>query len=404
MSSDTNKPNEPSSQNDPHQPEYRLVQIENAQYTEADDEIDLVELIKAVWEGRKTIIWSVVAFIALGLFIALGTAEEYTSEVKLMPEVEEQASGGRLGGLAAQFGMGNIGGRTGTQGISPNLFPSVATSLPLMQQLMDHEVHVDRLDSTVTMYSYLTEHNHPDAVSIAQRYTVGLPFTLLGGIRGLFDDEDGAAENPPVLVTDEVSPVERIIRMNRYQWEVIESMRGRINTSFDQEDGTVSISVDMRDPEVAAEVADRVTEYIKEYVNAYNTGKARENLEFIEERYEEAKNEFEEAQEALARFRDENRGQLTARARTQEQRLQSEYDLKFNVYNSMAERLEEARIEVQENTRVVKALEPAAVPHQRSSPRRGLIMVVSVMLGGMIGLGIIFGRHMFHSIREKWEE
>ena len=404
MSSDANKPNEPSSQNDPHQPEYRLVQVENAQYTEADDEIDLVQLIKAVWEGRMTIIWSVVAFIALGLFIALGTAEEYTSEVKLMPEIEEQGSGSRLGGIAAQFGMGDVG-RSATQGISPNLFPDVATSLPLMQSLMDHQVHVDRLDSSVTMYSYLKEHNDPDAVSYAQRYTVGLPFTMLGWVRGLFDDDEEEAEGgdmPPVV--GEPSPVERIIRMNRYQWQVISSLRDRIDTSFDQEQGTVSISVDMRDPEVAAEVAEQVTQYIKEYVNAYNTEKARENLEFIQERYDEAQQEFEEAQEELARFRDENRGQLTARAQTREQRLQSEYDVKFNVYNSMAERREEAKIEVQENTRVVKALEPAAVPHQRSSPRRGLIMVVSVMLGGMIGLGLIFGRHMVNTIKERWEE
>lgn len=400
MSSESKNNPETGSHRNPYDPEYRQVPAEYIQYAE-DDEIDLVELIKSVWDGRKYLIWSVVAFALLGLFIALGSAEEYEAEVKLMPEVEERG-GARLGGIAAQFGMGDIG-RSATQGISPDLFPEVATSLPLMQSLMDHQVEVDRLDSTVTMFSYMSEHQNPDAVSIASRYTIQLPFTILGGVRSLFS-EDEATEEQPMYLMDDPSPVERIIRMNSDHWEVLRSLRDRIDTQYNQENGMVTVNVEMRDPEVAAEVAEQVKEYLTDYINAYNTEKAREDLEFIQERYNDAKREFEQAQEALAEFRDENRGQLTARARTQEQRLQSEYDVKFNVYNSMAERLEEARIEVQENTRVVKTLEPAAVPDQRSSPRRGLIMVVSIMLGGMVGLGIIFGRHMYQSIKERWDE
>lgn len=409
MSDDSkNTPNEQSRRepqaNQEQQPEYRLVQIENAQYTEADDEIDLVQLIKSVWVGRKTVMYSLIAFIALGLFIALGTAEEYSSEVKLMPEVEEQGTGGRLGGIAAQFGMGDIGGRT-TQGISPDLFPDVATSLPFMQSLMDHQIEVDRLDSTVTMYSYLSDHNSPDAVSVAERYTIKLPFTILGWVRGIFeDDEDEQQSEQQITLIEEPSPVERLIRMNRNQWEVVETLRNRINTQFNQENGTVTVNVEMRDPEVAAEVAERVSEYIREYINTYNTEKAREDLEFIEERYDEAEERFLEAQRELAKFTDRHRGTMSAVDEIERQRLQSEYDMAFNVYNSMAERLEEAKIQVQEDTRVVKTLEPAAVPYQRSSPRRGLIMVVSVMLGGMVGLGIVFGRHMYESIKERWDE
>lgn len=391
------------------EPEYRLVQIENAQYTEADDEIDLVELIKRVWQGRRTVIYSVIAFMALGLFIALGTAPEYEAEVRLMPEAESDSpAGGRLGGLAQQFGVGGVGGGSRTEGIPPNLYPDITNSLPLMQSLMNHRVHIERYDTTATLARYLTEFNAPDAVSVAQKYTIQLPFTLVGGVRSLFDEpeqdpESLLAEQPEVMVEDP-SPIERVIRMNRMQWEVVETLRERINTTFNEENGLINVSVQMRDPEVAAEVAAQVEEFLTDYIKAYRTDKLRENVAFIEERYEEKKQEFEEAQEALARFRDEHRGQLTEMARTREQRLQSEYDLAFNVYNSMAERLEEARIELQEETPVVNVIEPAAVPDRRSSPRRGLIMIVSVMLGGMVGLGLLFGRHMKDSIRERWDE
>ncbi|MEX2656056.1 MAG: GNVR domain-containing protein [Balneolales bacterium] len=384
----------------PGEPEYRLVQIGEVPYHNSDDdEIDLVELAKTVWEGRKTIYKSLAVFIALGLFIALGSGEEYTSEVKLMPEARQEGSLGGLGGLARQFGVGSSA--QPSEGIPANLYPDVTRSLPLMQLLMNHEVYVQEFDTTSTLFTYLTELNSPSPVSVVQKYTIGLPFTMLGWIRGWFEEEETTDSRQGVLLQDP-SPVTQILRMNREQWEVVEILRDRINTSFNEQSGTVQVRVEMPDPEVAAEVAHQVVLFLTDYIKAYRTEKAAENEAFIEGRYEEARQRFEEAQERLARFRDENRGQLTELARTREQRLQSEYDLTFNLYNSMAERLEEARITLQEETPVVNVIEPAAVPDRRSSPRRALIMVITAMLGGMVGVGIIFGRNMVASVRERW--
>ncbi|MDI6401579.1 Wzz/FepE/Etk N-terminal domain-containing protein, partial [Balneolaceae bacterium ANBcel3] len=357
------------------QPEYRLVQVGSfpEYHTTSDDEIDLIELLKTVWQGRRTIIYSVVAFMALGLFVALCSGEEYTSQVKLMPEVRQEANLGRLGGVARQFGVS--GQAQPSEGIPASLYPDVTRSLPLMMLLMEHEVYAARHDTTATLYMYLTELNPPSAVDIAKKYTIGLPFTVLGGIRSLFEDEE---ELRGEIWLEEPSPVVQIIRMNRIQWEVIEDLRERINTSYNDQNGTIEVRVQMPDAEVAAEVAYQVVLFLTDYIKAYRTEKAAGNVMFIEGRYEEARQRFEEAQERLARFRDENRGQLTELARTREQRLQSEYDLTFNLYNSMAERFEEARITLQQETPVVNVIEPAAVPDKRSSPKRARIMIIYV--------------------------
>jgi uncharacterized protein involved in exopolysaccharide biosynthesis len=379
------------------EPEYRLVRVSNAPYQDDDDEIDLLELVKTMWDGRRTIIYSVVAFMALGLFVAFGSSEEYTSNVKLMPEVRQEANLGRLGGLARQFG---VAGQVQTsEGIPASLYPDVTRSLPLMMLLMEHEVYVAQYDTTASLFVYLTEMNRPSPVAIASKYTINLPFTVLGGIRGLFENEEEPVRE---VLLEDPSPVVQIIRLNRMQWEVIEALRNRIGTSYNEQSGTIEVSVEMPDPEIAAEVAHQVVLFLTDYIKAYRTGKAADNVAFIEGRYEESRQRFEEAQERLARFRDENRGQLTELARTREQRLQSEYDLTFNLYNSMAERLEEARITLQEETPVVNVIEPAAVPDRRSSPRRPIIMMVFAMLGGIIGVGIIFGNKMVNSAREQW--
>ncbi len=405
MSSDNPKDprQEPSaggtSQNNPQgEPEYRLVRVSNAPYQDDDDEIDLLELAKTIWDGRRTIIYSVVAFLALGLFVAFGSSEEYTSEVKLMPEVRQEGSLGRLGGLARQFGV--AGQAQTAEGIPASLYPDVTRSLPLMMLLMEHEVYVAQYDTTASLFVYLTEMNRPSPVDVAKRYSINLPFTILGQIRGWFTTEDDEPTREVLL--EDPSPVAQIVRLNRMQWDVIGTLRNRIETSYNERSGTIEVSVEMPDPEIAAEVAHQVVLFLTDYIKAYRTGKSSDNVAFIEGRYEESRQRFEEAQERLARFRDENRGQLTELARTREQRLQSEYDLTFNLYNAMAERLEEARITLQEETPVVNVIEPAAVPDRRSSPRRGFILVVSGMLGGIIGVGIVFGKKMINSAREQW--
>lgn len=370
-------------------------------YPPDDDEIDLIELAKTIWDGRKAIFWSVGILVAIGLFVALGTPSQYTSEVKMVPEARGESMG-RLGGLARQFGMGGVS--EGSEGIPPNLYPDITNSLPLMQQLMAHQVTVERLDTTVTLQTYLIELNPANPVSVAKRYTIGLPRTLLSTVIGWFrtEEEQEPETGQQVLLQDPV-PIVEIIRLNRQQWEMVRALRGRINSSYDDRSGTINVRVEMADPEVAAEVAHQVVLFLTEYITAYRTEKAQQNLAFIEGRHIEARQRFQRAQRELAEFTDRHRDTRTAIAEIEAQRLQSEYNMAFSIYNSMAERLEEARITLQEETPVVNVIEPAAVPDRRSSPQRALIMIVSVMLGGIIGVGIVFGKKMVNSAREQWK-
>lgn len=372
---------------------------------EDDDEIDLMEIAAKIWKGRRLIIITTGIFILLGLFVALGSAEEYESQVRLMPETRQPTMSGGLGGLARQFGISG-GSQQQGEGIPPALYPEITRSTVLMQQLLQYDVDLPEGDGQVTLFDYFTEHRSPSAVSIAQRYTIGLPFTILGGVRSLFSSDEEAAAGGPSDIDYEIAgdrKIERILRLNRQEWEVIEALRDRISTGLDQENGMVSVSVKLPDPDMAADVADQVVQFLIGYITENRTEKARQDAEFIEQRYEESLERFEEAQEALARFRDQNRGDLTALARTREQRLQSEYDLTFNLYNTMAERREEARIKLQEDTPVVNVIEPAAVPDRRSEPRRGMLMVIYTLLGGILGTGLIFLQSLWVSFQDKKE-
>lgn len=384
--------------------EYRLVQIGEGpdyRHLEPDDQTDVLTYVKTVWSGRKTVLYTIAAAIVLGLFVALGSSKEYTSSVTLLPEAQQVSRLGQLGSLARQFGVSAVSGTQG-EDISPNLYPSITDGLPLMQRVMQYEVHIQRLDTTATVFDYLTELNKPSAVSLVSKYTVGLPFTALAGLRKAMRGGD-SAEQVYVQMHEGVGLAEQqIIQLTLEQWLLVEELRDRIRTSFNDQNSTVSIHVRMPDPDVAAQIARQVSYFLSEYIRTWRTQKAVENLEFIEGRHAEASERFEQAQQRLARFRDENRGQLTEMLRTREQRLQSEYDLAFNLFNTMSERLEESRIQLQEDTPVVRILQPAAIPNERTSPRRALIMVVFTLLGGLSGVAILYLRIFLHNARNRW--
>ncbi|MFW5793534.1 MAG: GNVR domain-containing protein, partial [Bacteroidota bacterium] len=171
----------------------------------------------------------------------------------------------------------------------------------------------------------------------------------------------------------------------------------------DEETGILNLNTELPDPNAAAEVTRLALEDLRKYIIDYQTEKAQKDLDFIENQFIDSKQRFQSAQKKLASFRDENMNVVTAKAQTEEQRLEAEYDLTFNVYNGLAQQYEQAKIKVQEKTPVFKVVNEAKVPLERSKPRKSLIMIVMVFLGGFIGIGWIILRLIWQSISKDYQ-
>ncbi|MGQ1946435.1 GNVR domain-containing protein [Geofilum sp. OHC36d9] len=357
-----------------------------------DDEIDLMALILTIWRGRILIFKTIGVFILLGLFIAIFSPEEYSTTVKLIPESGQSMSLGSLSGLASQFGFGSLSAASADgETIPPDYYPAIIGSIPFMKQVMDAEVYIPEAGRTMTIFSYFSEYRKKSVVSVVKKYTIGLPFTILAAIKG----------DKPELTGDDGMTV---YSLTKDEWKVYELLQELIGVDIDKETGIVSVSLTMPEGQMVAQVGDLVTSLLSGYVLDYKTEKARNDLQFIEEQLVESEARFEQTQVALAKFRDANHGQKTEMALTNEQRLQSDYDLAFKIYSAMAQKRDEARIKLQEKTPVVKVLEPAVVPKEKSAPRRSVIMVMSIFLGGFVGLGILFGRMIWTNFNVKFKE
>ncbi|MEX0661264.1 MAG: Wzz/FepE/Etk N-terminal domain-containing protein [Balneolaceae bacterium] len=385
--------------------EYRLIPFD------ADDESDRIrisDIISILWDARKTIFIITAVFVMYGIFRSLATPEEFTSRSTMMPNVDRGAQltgslqqfSGLLGGAGLDSGQGND--------IDVTLYPEIIYSTPAMYDFIYTEIYSPQLDTTVTVKDYMLEYRENSTLVKVTggllKYTVHLPFTIVNGVfdgfRGVLgwilgSDEPRANDNvsPDQLEGTELpdgSNTGRKLTFEEYNFIV--GMRDKIQTERNTDTGLFTITVSMPESEISAQLNDAVITYLKDYITEYRTEKLVRDLEFINERYKESEKEFFEIQEKLADFRDRNVNIATARARSEEQRLQSEYQLQFDIFNSIAQQREETRINLEEETPIFNILEPVTIPPVRSKPARGVITVLYTFFGFLIAVGWVFIR------------
>jgi uncharacterized protein involved in exopolysaccharide biosynthesis len=363
------------------------------QHTE-EDEIDLLALAKQLWNGRKTIIRTLVIGAIVGVFVALVSPKEYTVSTSLVPQVSEgkSTSLGGLSGLASMAGIDLSSMNSGQTVISPVTYPKIVQSAPYQLELMNKPLRFEELEKPVSLYTYYTEISTPGILSLVKKYTLGLPGVILKAIRG---KEEETSDEEPASSTISLTEDEQSLR---------KMLSEALTLTVDEKEGTLSLQAKLPEAKAAADLAQHALELLQKYITQYKIEKANDNLQFVHERYLEKKQEFEAAQAALAAYRDRNKNITSAMARTEEQRLESEYNIAFNVYSELAKQLEQARIKVKEDTPVFSVIEPVVVPRERSKPKRAMILIIWLFLAGITGVGIVFVRHYLPELKKRWNE
>jgi capsule polysaccharide export protein KpsE/RkpR len=298
---------------------------------------------------------------------------------------------GGLSSLAAMAGF-NLNTSSGSSELSPMLYPQIISSVPFQLEVMNTPFVFPNQPDPISIYTYFTEIKKPGVLELAKKYTLGLPFVILKAIKG--DAPKGTNDS---MANDLLSLTEDQEKIRKFLDEAI-------SLDVNQKEGYLTLSVRAEDARIAAQVAQKTLVLLQTYITNYKVEKATSQLKFIEERYNDNKQEFEKTQVALANFRDKNKNVTSARAQTQVERLQSEYQLAFDVYSELAQQMEQARIQVKEDTPVFSVIKPVIIPFEKSSPNRPMILIIWTFLGGIIALGWIFGKELLKAIKEKWNK
>lgn len=335
------------------------------------------------------------AFVVLGLLVALFSPVEYTSEALLMPEMKssENSPGDLLESYGGILGLSNLGSmnmsKEGT--IAPEVYPKIVKSLIFQHRLLEQDIYFSELDTTVSGYTYFEDIYSRSLFELLIEYTIKLPKkfsspeplkTLPEWLRKQFDEE-------------------AVVELRGDELEIIKDMKERVEIELSSETGVLTVTAKMPDAVAAAQVNSKVINMLKDFIKSYSTQKAKEDLAFAETQHQQARDRLEEVQEELATFLDQNVNLATAKSRAQEQRLQAEFDLAYNMYNNVSQQLMEAKMKVQEQTPVFKPIQSVDVPIEQSEPRRILILILSFIVGLIASFCFIAGRDIYYTVSQK---
>jgi LPS O-antigen subunit length determinant protein (WzzB/FepE family) len=359
-----------------------------------EDEIDLIQLVKTLWEGRRTVIKTTVIFILLGLFVAIFSQKEYTASCTMVPQSAEGGSklGGSLGGLAAMAGinLGNMGGSD----IPPSLYPKIVGSIPFQKEMMKTALTVRGYEEQVSYEHYYKEIYNPGLLSYIKKYTIDLPGMIIKAFKG--ENSQKGYEN--------MEHIGGLIIVSQEEKELIKRLKQQVSIEYNEKDGYISLTARMSEAKPAAQMVKKAQVLLQKAITDIKIQKAKEQLIFVEERYAEKEKEAKIAQQKLAQFRDRNKNVSTAVAQTELERLTAEYNLVYGVYSELAKQLETQKIQVKEDTPIFTIIEPVSIPIEKSKPKRAIILIVWTFLGCVVGVGVVFGNHYFETIKEEWNK
>lgn len=339
-----------------------------------EQEIDLIELAQKVWAERKLVFKACGIAALIGVVVAFSIPKEYSTEVTLAPETVGKSGGGSMGALAAMAGI-NLGGSSGEDALSPELYPDIVSSTPFLLELFDVNVKDQKGRIDTTLYAYLDEYQRAPWWSAV----ISAPFKALGWTLSLFRDKEEVVKNA------KADP----FRLNRDEAQVATALSKRISVSVDKKTGVTTLIVTMQDPLISACLTDTVMHCLQNYITDYRTNKARHDLAFTEKLYKEAKADYTEAQQKYANFVDANQNIIMLSYRAEQERLQNEMNLAYSVYTQVSQQLQMAKAKVQEITPVYTVVQPATVPLRAAKPNKMMILIGFMFLAGVGSVGWI---------------
>lgn len=349
-------------------------------------EIDLMAILRKVIGIRKKIYKAAGIGLIIGVIVAISIPKQYTVEVSLSPEMGNNKGGG-LSGLAASFLGSGVTMGDGTDALNASLSADIVSSTPFLLELSAMDIPVTK-NEVMTLNTYLDEESSP-----WWSYVIGFPGMVIGGLKSLFTEEDE--------ITSFDKTGQGAIELSKKDSKKIETMKKMITASVDKKTSMTSISVTFQDPKVAAVVADSVVKKLQEYIIDYRTFKAKEDCIYLEKLFKERQQEYYAAQKKYADYLDSHDNIILQSVRAEQERLQNDMSLAYQVYSQVASQLQVARAKVQEEKPVFAVVEPAVVPLEPSGTSRKVYVLAFIFLSVCIVIfWNLFGKDFLNKFKE----
>ena len=356
-------------------------------HNDEEIEIDLIGILRKIIGIRKTIYKAAGIGLVIGIIVAISIPKQYTVGVTLSPEMGNTKAGG-LSGLAASFLGSGMAINEGTDALNASLSADIVSSTPFLLGLSS--MRIPALEGeTMTLNVYLDEESSP-----WWSYVIGLPGMVIGGVKSLFTEEESE------LVPSDKANL-GTIELSKKESKKIESLKKKILASVDKKTSMTTVSVTLQNPKVAAVVADSVVRKLQEYIIDYRTSKAKEDCLYLERLFKERQQEYYDAQKKYDDYMDSHDNIILQSVRAEQERLQNDMSLAYQVYSQVANQLQVARAKVQEEKPVFAVVEPAVIPLYPSGTSRKIYVLAFIFLSVCIVISWkLFGEDILNKFKE----
>ncbi|MBD3652404.1 Wzz/FepE/Etk N-terminal domain-containing protein [Kangiella sp.] len=299
-----------------------------------EDEIDLRELFSIIWKGKWLIIAITFVFAVGSVFIALSLPNEYKATALVQPN--DSGSGGKLASLAGQFG-----GLASLAGI--NLGAGESTDAVIAMEIMKSWGFAEQ---------FIKKHDLAVPLFAAEEWTQSTNKLVID--EDLYDPQ----QNKWIRKAPKGKTVEPT------SWELYEQFKERLSISQDKETGLVSISVTHYSPVIAKQWTDLLVKEINSHMKGRALHEANESIKYLEEQIN---------QTSVAEIR--------------------------TVFSELIQEQHKTKMLAQVSDEYVfKTVSEAKIPEEKDKPKRTLIVLLSIFLGGFLSVVFVF---VLNFIRKK---
>lgn len=325
--------------------------------------LDLTEIVPMLLKRWKLYAICMAGVLVFSLIFVFTIPRYYTCQVMLAPE----AGGGSMNSILSSFGFGES--QTTSDAISPNLYPDLMKSKDFIVSMFP--VEVTTLDGSIntTYYDYLLKHSKSSwYMSLIGKLKKSMkPKKVEANTSGA----RGKTYSSSFLLTEK-------------QYNIAGAIGGKIQYGYDKKTGVISVIVNDFDPLVCALIADTVSHKLQDFIMDYRTKKARNDLEYAQRIYNQARADYEVSNGQYVAAVDANWDIINETAKAHLEALNNDKTMKYQTFAAATQKLEAAKAKLQEATPVITILQGASVPQKPAGPKRLFITLALMVLVGFI--------------------
>ena len=309
--------------------------LSNSQNNISEDEIDLAEYAKVIWQWRYFTAGLILVSLTFTFVYTLLMEPLYIAKTTLLPTKSSSVNMGAMSGLVSSFGL----------------------SVPVED---DPSAVYENILLSRTFLSEFINDTLP-----AKNYPEGRP------VKDIMEIKAPDSSNAAITLAGELEPL----------------------IEYKKEKNVYMLSVTSSDSVFSAALANRLVEKLEEFNNEKRILKIRNNRKFIEQRLFETEKDLRVARRRLTTFRKQNMRLDVSRAPQlldKQEWLLQEVKAKQEIYIMLRKELEMAKIEEEKEKPYVQVLDNAIPPNPTYKPAKKLLLAVSVVLGLFTGIFMSF--------------